>query len=116
MTTVVETYIGAWNERDDDARRGLVASAFADGAEYVDPMMSGRGVDEISSMIGAAQQQFPGCRFTLTTGPEEHNDRVRFSWQLAAADGQLLAGGTDFGLLAEDGRLQSVTGFLDAID
>ena len=42
-----------------------------------------------------------------------HNDRLRFSWALGPEGGEPLARGTDFALLSADGRLRSVTGFLD---
>ena len=38
---------------------------------------------------------------------------LRFSWTLGAPDAGPIARGTDFGLVAADGRLKSVTGFLD---
>jgi hypothetical protein len=43
-----------------------------------------------------------------------HHDRVRFRWK-AVPDGgeEPVAAGTDFGVLASDGRLRAVTGFLD---
>ena len=64
-------------------------------------------------MIAAAQEQFPGHRFELVDGPDAHHDRVRFTWQLVAeAGGAPVAVGLDFGTLAPDGRLHSVTGFL----
>lgn len=113
---VVSTYISCWNERDSDARRALAAATFTDDAEYLDPLMSGRGLDEIDAMIGSAQQQFPDHVFTLSAGPDVHGDRIRFSWALAPSGGATVAAGTDFALLADDGRLHSVTGFLDAID
>jgi hypothetical protein len=113
---IVERYIASWNERNPDARRTLVATAFAEDADYLDPLMSGRGIDGIDAMIAAAQEQFPGHSFTLATDPDRHNNRVRFSWLLAPADAAPVAGGTDFALLGEDGRIKSVTGFLDPVD
>lgn len=114
-TTVVDSYIATWNERDPETRRALVSATFAHDADYVDPLMSGRGSEQIDAMIAAAQQQFPGHTFALAAGPDEHNDRVRFSWVLAPGDGEPVAGGTDFAVVADDGRLRSVTGFLDPV-
>ena|SRR3982074_3380465 len=112
---VVHSYIASWHERDPEARWELVAATFANDADYFDPLMSGRGIDEIDRMIATAQQQFPGHRFTLAAGPDQTNDRIRFGWLLAPSNGEPVAGGTDFAVLAPDGRIQSVTGFLDPV-
>jgi SnoaL-like domain len=114
-SAVVDNYIASWNERDADARLALVAVTFADDADYVDPLMSGCGIEGIDAMIAAAQQQFPGHHFTLASGPDAHNNHIRFSWTLATAGEEAVAGGTDFARLGADGRIQSVTGFLDPV-
>jgi hypothetical protein len=55
--TVVQSYIAMWNETEPAGRRELVAETVTDDARYVDPLMSGAGVDGISEMIAGAQQQ-----------------------------------------------------------
>jgi hypothetical protein len=113
-TAVVAGYIATWNETDPARRRALVADTFAADASYLDPLMSGEGHDGIDAMIAAAQQQFPGHRFELSAGPDAHNDRVRFAWDLVGANGGgRVAAGVDFATVADDGRLRSVTGFLE---
>jgi hypothetical protein len=112
ITSVVDTYIAAWNEADPERRRALVGETWTEDGTYLDPLMAGTGPDEIAAMIGAAQAQFPGHRFELSFGPDAHNDVVRFTWTLAGADGPV-ARGTDFATVAEDGRLRAVTGFLE---
>jgi hypothetical protein len=117
INTIVDGYIAAWNERDAESRRAIVAEAFADDATYVDPLMAGEGTDGISAMIGGAQQQFPGHRFELSAGPDAHHDRVRFAWTLLGADnGTPVAAGVDFATVADDGRLRAVTGFLEPVE
>jgi hypothetical protein len=111
--TLVSNYIAMWNETDADRRRALVAETVSDDADYVDPVMEGAGIDGIATMIGAAQSQFPGHRFALVAGPEAHHDRVRFTWSLAADGGAPVAVGVDFVNLADDGRMRSITGFLE---
>ena len=112
ITSVVDTYLAAWNEADPERRRALVGATWTEDGTYLDPLMAGAGVDEITAMIGAAQAQFPGHRFSLAAGPDTHNDVVRFSWTLSGPGGAV-ASGQDFGVLASDGRLRSVTGFLE---
>ncbi len=110
---LVDNYIAMWNETDADRRRALVAETVSDDADYLDPVMEGSGIDGIATMIGAAQTQFPGHRFTLVAGPEAHHDRVRFTWSLASDGGAPVAVGVDFVNLADDGRMRSITGFLE---
>jgi hypothetical protein len=111
--TIVRTYIEMWNEPDPHRRLELVSQTLTDDASYLDPIMSGHGVAEISDMIGAAQAQYPGHRFELVTGPDAHHDRVRFTWSLAAPAGEPIAVGVDFATTVSDGRMQDVTGFLE---
>jgi hypothetical protein len=111
--TLVSNYIAMWNETDPHRRRELVAETVTDDADYLDPIMEGSGVDGISTMIGTAQSQFPGHRFALVAGPEAHHDRVRFTWSLAANGGAPVAIGVDFVNVADDGRMRSITGFLE---
>ena len=113
-TTIVRTYIDMWNETDPERRRKLVAQALTDDASYLDPIMAGSGTDEISAMIGAAQEQYPGHRFELVDGPDAHHDRVRFTWSLGSPAGEPIATGIDFATTAEDGRMSDVTGFVEA--
>jgi hypothetical protein len=112
ITNVVDAYIAMWNEGDPARRRALAGDVFTEDAGYVDPVMSGEGQDGIEAMVAQAQQQFPGHRFELTHGPDAHNDRVRFAWRLVGASGPVAAG-VDFALVADDGRLSAVTGFLE---
>ena len=112
ITAIVDAYIAMWNEADPARRRALAGDVFTEDAAYVDPVMSGEGQDGIEAMVAAAQKQFPGHRFELSQGPDAHNDRVRFAWRLVGDKGPV-AGGVDFALIAPDGRLSAVTGFLE---
>ena len=113
-TALIDNYIAIWNEADPQRRRELIAQTWTEDATYVDPMLTGAGHDGIDAMIAGAQQQFPGHRFELTSGPDAHNDRVRFAWSLVGADGGApVAAGVDFATVADDGRLRDVTGFLE---
>ena len=111
--SLAQQYLDAWNERSAPARRARVARLFTLDASYLDPAMRGHGHDGIEAMIATAQQHFAGHRFLLAGTPDAHHDVVRFSWTLHAPDGAPVARGTDIATVAGDGRLASVTGFLD---
>jgi hypothetical protein len=115
LNTLVNRYIDAWNEADGTRRHELVAEVWTEDGTYLDPLMSGAGHDSIATMIGLAQEKFPGHRFELSFGPDAHNDVARFAWRLYGPDGDApVAAGVDFGTVADDGRLRSVTGFLES--
>lgn len=114
--SIASRYIAAWDEPDAARRRALIAAAFTPEATYVDPMMSNAGHDGLDAMIGAVRQQFSGLRFKLHGKQDGHNDVVRFSWALAADGAEPVAIGTDIVVVAADGRISSVTGFLDAMN
>jgi hypothetical protein len=113
VDAIAAAYFAAWNAREPAARRSAISKAWTETGSYLDPMMEGEGHAALDAMITAAQAQFPGLSFTLRGKPESHHDRIRFSWSLALEGGAPVAHGTDFAVIAEDGRLQSVTGFLD---
>jgi SnoaL-like domain len=110
--TLVSAYIAMWNETDPERRLELVTQTMTEDATYLDPVMAGEGIDQISAMIGGAQQQFPDHRFALVEGPDTHHDRLRFSWSLSPNGGDPIAIGIDFATVALDGRMREVTGFL----
>ena len=109
---LIDQYIAAWNETDPATRRALIARTWTEDGRYLDPLMSGEGHDGINAMVGAVQTGFPGHRFRRTGELDTHHDRVRFSWELGPESGPPLAGGVDFGVVS-DGRLHTITGFLD---
>ncbi len=115
INEMVVRYIAAWNERDARRRRELVAKTWTESGVYVDAHRRADGHDGIDAMIDAAQRQFPGYRLALKSGIEAHNGHARFSWAAGGSpDAPLYLGGTDFVIVADDGRLKSVTGFVDA--
>jgi len=119
MSTVNETvanYIAAWNETDAGRRRDVIARAWSNDGSYVDAHRESAGYAAIDAMIAAVQERFPGYRFRLASGIEAHHDFVRFSWTAGGTEkAPLFFGGTDFVVLAPDGKMRSVTGFVDAM-
>jgi SnoaL-like protein len=116
VTATVEGYIDSWNETDPDRRRAIIARVWTEDASHVDPLAAGEGHEGIDALVAGVQERLPGTRFSLAGAPDRHHDRVRFTWHLtAAAGGDPLAVGIDFGTVAADGRLRAVTGFLEPV-
>jgi SnoaL-like domain len=113
--TIAQRYIASWNEPNSQQRRALIAVLWADDASYVDPLMQGSGHAEIDALVAAVHDRFPGYGFALSGQADGYSDRVRFSWTLGKPGEPPVAHGTDFGITDKDGRLRSVTGFLDQV-
>jgi SnoaL-like domain len=111
---LVRRYLAAWNETDPDTRRTAIESVWAADGRYVDPLAAVEGHDQISALIDAAQQQMPGHVFRLLDGVDAHHNVARFWWELVSVDeGRAIAEGFDVAVLDDDGRIESVVGFLD---
>jgi len=112
--TIAQRYIAVWNETDDARRAALIEAGWTADAHYVDPIAQASGREQISALVGAVHQRYPGFRFNLFGKAEAHGDNLRFSWTLGPSGAEDLIQGTDFARL-DAGKLQSVTGFLDKV-
>lgn len=110
---IATQYVRVWNEKDPARRRMLIERTFTPHARYMDPLMQSAGHDALDAMICAAQKQFSGLRFSVSGAPDGHHDVVRFSWALGVSDAESTAAGTDVAVVAADGRIEQITGFLD---
>lgn len=110
---VVDGYTSAWNESDVDARRALLEKAWADDGRYADPSADVIGRDALVEHISGFQSNpsMKGYSLARTSAVDSHHDVLRFGWALKNAEGAVVMEGVDFGVLDEDGRLASITGF-----
>ena len=114
LNTIARNYISAWNESDAARRQALLEAAFTEDVRYRDPLMQGDGHEGVAALIDGVQQRFAGFRFSLKGEPDGFADTIRFSWTLGPQGTQSVIEGTDIGTI-ENGRLKSVTGFLDKV-
>jgi len=112
---VAHRYIELWNERAPGRRREMLTANWTGDASYVDPLMSGSGHDGVDALISGVQQKFPDFTFSLIGEPNGFGQHVRFSWGLGPDGTDSPIKGTDFAVLSKDGRIQSITGFLDQV-
>jgi hypothetical protein len=112
----VQRYFAAWNAAGPQELDEAVAAAFTEDATYTDPLGDVAGHDGLTALITGVRQQFAGHAFQLTGAPDAHHNLVRFTWDLVStADGSAPAAGFDVIRLADDGRISSVSGFLDRV-
>src|SRR5690242_11766048 len=112
--TIARRYIALWNEKAPSRRRGMLSQDWTSDATYVDPLMSGAGADGVDALIAGVQQRFPEFKFTLIGEANGYGDNIRFSWGLGPDGVDSPIKGTDFAVL-KDGRIRSITGFLDQV-
>ena len=113
LNGLIERYFAIWNEPDPARRDELIGRTWSDDASYLDPMLSAEGPDGIQTMVASVQEQFPGHRFRRVSEIDSHHDRLRFAWELVNPASAPVVRGSDYGLLAPDGRLRAITGFFE---
>ncbi|MFD7866429.1 nuclear transport factor 2 family protein [Streptomyces sp. NPDC059783] len=112
----VQRYFAAWNAATAEELQKAVAAAFTEDATYTDPFTDVRGHEALAAAISGTQEQFPGFTFRLLGEVDGHHALARFGWELVSgADGSAPVAGSDVIALAEDGRIASVSGFLDRL-
>jgi len=114
INLVASRYIDLWNERSADRRRAMLSRHWARDAKYVDPLMSGDGHDGVDALISGVQARFPDFRFQLIGQPNGFGNHLRFSWGLGPDGADSPIKGTDFAVV-QDGKIRSITGFLDQV-
>lgn len=114
LKPVLKAYGDAWCEPDTDKRRALLEIAWAENGLYQDPSGEALGSESLVRHIGQVHAQFPRARIELTSGVDQHHDRIRFAWRLVVADGSVLVSGLDIGRVGSDGRLTEIIGFFGA--
>lgn len=107
---LVEQYGAAWNAEEPE-RRHLLEQVWADDGVYCDPTATAEGRDALVAHIGAVQAVLPDHTIEMRSDVDEHGGRFRFAWAMLGPDGSTVTEGVDFGVLAPDGRIESITGF-----
>jgi hypothetical protein len=113
-TEIAANYIATWNETDASARTALIARHWSEHPRYVDPLATTATAAELSDLIGAVHDRFPGFRFRLTGTPDGYGDVVRLAWALGPADAEAPVEGSDI-MEIRNGRIDRVVGFLDRV-
>lgn len=110
LTATIDRHLEGYAEPDADRRRRLLADAWADDGQLLDPPFEATGIDGIAGLVDTVLTHFPDHRFRRTSAVDEHHGRARYAWDLVGPDGTVAVNGIDVAEV-RDGRLVSVVGF-----
>ena len=115
MSDLIDRYLAGWNATDAGERWRLLQQHWSDDCRYVDPLVDVQGRAALDATIAAVHEQFPGFVFTPAGAVDAHHDVARFTWGLGPAGGDPVVIGFDVVTTDSDGRIRTVTGFLDRV-
>ncbi|MDT0301792.1 hypothetical protein [Streptomonospora wellingtoniae] len=110
--SAVDRYLEFWNSPAGEQRR-LASGTFTEDIDYRSPVAVMSGAEPLIAFRTQFIEHAGAASFAARREPEEHHDRIRLLWEIQLADGTSFATGTDVLALAEDGRIASVSAFLD---
>jgi hypothetical protein len=113
LVQILIAYVAAWNEADEEKRRTLLETCWAEHGIYSDPTTQVSGREALVQHLGKLIEKFADQRVLLTSGIDEHHGLLRFTWARIGPDGRKIREGIDFGEVAADGRLVRIIGFFD---
>ncbi|MDI9332669.1 MAG: nuclear transport factor 2 family protein [Alphaproteobacteria bacterium] len=112
VTELIDRYCQVWNEPDPQTRANLLASVWANGANYTDPTVHAANEAELLTHIASVQARRPGARVLRTSVVDAHHCMARYKWHVVQTDGTALPEGVDIAFLSQDGtRIERIIGF-----
>ena len=116
--TLVQNYVGMWNEHDPEKRHALVRSTWAEDGENLTSAIEARGYDELYARADSAHQTWIAdkhYRFRSTGEVKSHHGFVLFTWEMYAPDdGAVISTGTDVFIVGDDGRAKTILTFVQS--
>jgi hypothetical protein len=114
----VEKYISVWNEPDGIMRRQRIRELWVEDAHHLAKTLAAVGHDGIENRVATAYEKWvkeKGCVFRLRDGVDGHHGTVKLRWKmLPAAGGDVISVGSDFLVLADDGRIRTGYQFIES--
>lgn len=110
---VVDAWFEAWAETDVSARERTLTRIAAPDVRVRDRYSSIESVAELVAHISGAQQFMPGIRMHRSGAVRHCQGTVLADFVVRGADGSQRGGGINVFTFGADGRLESVTGFMN---
>jgi uncharacterized protein YndB with AHSA1/START domain len=111
---VADAWFLAWAEPEANARREAFSRIAAPNVAFRDRFSLLEGMTDLVEHTGAAQRFMPGIRLQRHGGIRQCQGTVLADWVARGADGQTRMSGTNVFVFGPDGRIESVTGLMNA--
>ena len=110
VKNLIDGYLAAWNESDAMTRLQILQRVWADDGHFTGWGSDVKGRDALSHIIARLHKSVPGTVFSLNGALTISTNFVLFAYIIKAPNGIEL-NGTDFGEIADDGRLRRIVTF-----
>ena len=131
---LADRYVELWSEPDAERRRERIAELWTEDAVHLlqppeeireiaarpglamNATLEARGHAALEARVTSAYQEFiaPGAYSFRRRGDAERvGDVVRLGWEMVTVDGEVAGSGTDFLVLAPEGRIRRDYQFVD---
>ena len=115
VAEVVRAYVRAWHEPDEAVRRELLEQSWAERGVYADPGSTISGREALVEAITDFRRRRPGACIEVRSAVDGFDRHFRFVWTVVDASGNVLNEGIDVGRLDDDGRIESIIGFIGIV-
>jgi hypothetical protein len=111
----IEHYVKFWNAEFSGDQSRLASLAFTDDVSYHAPIGVLHGTGSLIEFRNEFADNMGAIEFRLRAEPEALADRARLRWEILVGTGGVtsFAEGSDVVLFADDGRISSISTFLD---
>jgi hypothetical protein len=127
IASLAERYVALWNEPEADRRRRMVAELWTEDGYYIlqppqeiraiaaqpgiamTAVLEIRGHAQIEARAASAYEHWVGSEglsFRARDDADRLGDVVKFHWEAVSGDGEVIAVGLNFLVLAGDGRIE----------
>ena len=110
---VVDAWFDLWADPDAEGRERTLSRIASGTLRFRDRYSNTDGIADLSAHIGAAQRFMPGIRMHRRGDVRHCQGTVLADFAARSSDGQERASGTNVFVFGADGKLDSVTGFMN---
>ncbi len=110
---LVDAWLAAWSETDDDVRERRLTAIAAPHVRFRDRFSLVTGIADLVPHIGAAQRFMPGIRLDRRGEVRHCQGRLLVDWVATGVGGQERGSGSNVFVVDADGLIEDVTGFWD---